>query len=56
MEYNELWDTFCELQEILGNDTLLNNIYGYFGNYEMEKCISSIISDYDLEDYFNIKD
>lgn len=42
------WDKFEEMREVLGDETMLDAVYQYFGDWRMEECVESIATDYDF--------
>lgn len=45
---SDTWERFENLKEILGESTLLDAIYEYFGGWKMKEAIDSIETDYDI--------
>lgn len=42
------YERFERLREILGDEELLENVYRYFGDWEMQDCIESIETDFEI--------
>ena len=45
----DTYDKFMYLIENLGEDTVLSEVYNYFGTYEIDNFIESVSDDYDIE-------
>lgn len=45
------YDKLSELIEQLGEETVINELYNYFGDWDIEKAVDSISNDYDLNYY-----
>lgn len=45
----ETWQMLEILKEELGAETLLQEVFNYFGNWDMEDCFKSIAKDYEVE-------
>lgn len=42
------YDKLMNLCEILGTDTVISELYNYFGDWDIEKAVDSIGNDYDI--------
>jgi len=45
----DTYEKFMYLIENLGEDTVLSEVYNYFGTYKIDKFVESVSRDYDIE-------
>ena len=49
----EYWEKFEKLREILGDETVLQEVSNYFTADQIDEFCDSVATDYDVEDEFN---
>ena len=49
----EYWEKFEKLREILGDETVLQEVSNYFTADQINEFCDSVATDYDLEDELN---
>lgn len=51
----EYWEKFEKLREILGDETVLQEVANYFTADQIDEFCDSVANDYDVENEFNEK-